>query len=354
MLIVFYLGYSPNFNNENYKSVDVSKNIGGSEYAALFLSNELIKCGHEVHIFSFGITEENERYHHASKLSNFCMSREIDVLIISRYINAFLHCQIRAKKIYVWVHDVIVHDAYNGTRLSQNSAIILHNLKDCIDGIAAQGTWHQNVLSELYPFMKEKIFQAPNGVDEEILAIAKNIEVYKKKSNTFIWASHHSRGLVKMMELWSHVLNELPDAKLYIYGEFTDDTKIQLQAFSELHHSSVFVCGKVPHAQLFQAMVEIEFWVYPTDFPETFCMVALEAQLAGCKCVCSKVAGLVDTVGEYGILLDNSNSTPEMWVSSILEMKTRPQEYLDQMQTRATMQSWTNRAKMWNCILKQN
>ena len=346
MLIVFYLGYSPNFNNENFKNQDVAKNIGGSEYAALYLSNEMAKLGHEVHVFGFGITEENSRYHHASKLSDFCMTREIDALIISRYINAFLHCQIRAKKIYVWVHDIIVHSAYNGQHLPSNAGVLLHNLLGCIDGISAQGNWHEAVLGELYPFAREKIFKAPNGIDSEIFDMALTSS-RKKIPNTFVWAAHHSRGLVKMMELWSAILAEIPDAKLFIYGDSTDETKIQLEAFLRKNSSSVMLKGKVPHTKLFEKMLEVDYWVYPTEFSETFCMIALEAQLAGCKCVCSKLAGLVDTVGDYGILLDNASSTPQMWVSSILEMKTRPEEFYINMRNHAAAQTWASRAEDW-------
>jgi glycosyltransferase involved in cell wall biosynthesis len=356
MLIVFYIGYSPDFNNQNYKTPQISKNLGGSEYAVIFLSKELVKLGHQVRVFGFGTSPDPNQdvggviYDHASNFGLFCLHNEVDALIISRYINAFLHCPIKAKKIYIWVHDIIVHDSYNGVRLPHSASILLHNFQNAITGLSAQGSWHANILSELYPFMTEKLFHAPNGVDDEILELSRYIK--PKVENSFIWASHHSRGLVKMLSLWKYILASLPNATLNIYGESTDETSIQLREFCE-NYPSVKYFGKISHAELFNKMMETEYWVYPTDFPETFCMLALEAQLAGCKCISSNSGAIPETLGDRGIILDNASATVQDWISAILEMKTRPQQFFINNIDYASTQTWESRAKMWSEKISQ-
>lgn len=349
MLIVIYTGYSPQFNNDNYKHSEISKNIGGSEYAVIYLSREMAKLGHEVYVVNSHVLAVDEyickdgvKYCSFNRFNIICLKRNIDLLIISRYINAFIHCFIRAKKIYLWLHDVIIHDAYNGQRLPNQASNFLSNIS-VIDGISAQTDWHINTLKSIYPEQfHSKLFLAPNGVDQEIIDLVPgDFSSTSKVKDTFVYASHHSRGLEPLMKIWPFILKVKPTAKLFVFGEKIPTTDELTSPFS----NSVTVYGKTAHSTLFNKMLETEFWIYPTSFPETFCMLALEAQLAGCKCICSDSGALRNTIGKYGVVM-RADSTIEQWVDVILNA-CWSEEFLEEQIKYAHSQTWAERAKMW-------
>jgi glycosyltransferase involved in cell wall biosynthesis len=360
MLIAIYTGYSPKFNNDNYSDPEISKHIGGSEYAVIYLSREFAKRGHEVYVANPHIAvdeylcRDGVKYCSFDRFNKISLSRTIDMLIISRYINAFIHCFIRAKKVYLWLHDVIIHDAYNGHRLPNCAGNLASNLS-VLNGISGQNEWHINTLKHIYaerPELHDKFFAAPNGVDQELIeylayvrsnsqAQATSLVNTSKIKDTFIYASHHSRGLDGLMKIWPFILSVKPNAKLFIYGERVPET----QALTSPYETSVTVYEKTPHLELFKKMMETEFWIYPTNFPETFCMVALEAQLAGCKCICSDSGALKNTIGKYGVIM-RQESTVNEWIDVIMNA-VWSDEFLEEQVEYASKQTWSERAELW-------
>jgi hypothetical protein len=62
--------------------------------------------------------------------------------------------------------------------------------------------------------------------------------------------------------------------------------------------------GRVSQPELHAAMGRARVWSYPTAFPETSCIGAMEARAAGLALVTSDVAALSETVGsDHGILI---------------------------------------------------
>ncbi len=52
-------------------------------------------------------------------------------------------------------------------------------------------------------------------------------------------------------------------------------------------------------------------WLYPTSFPETFCITAAEAGFARCPIVTTACFGLETTVGYGGVLLRSDPDSPK-------------------------------------------
>jgi glycosyltransferase involved in cell wall biosynthesis len=92
-----------------------------------------------------------------------------------------------------------------------------------------------------------------------------------------------------------------------------------------------------------------DIWFYPTDFEETYCITALEAQLSECICVCSDLAGLKDTVGDRGVLFDNSKSDDYILqkLFTIMDDTNKKQELIQSGYLWAIEQSHENIVKKW-------
>src|SRR6185369_7057219 len=58
----------------------------------------------------------------------------------------------------------------------------------------------------------------------------------------------------------------------------------------------VVMHGRVNQRELAEAMLGAGVWFYPTWFSETSCITAMEAQAAGLRCVCPRIAALAETV----------------------------------------------------------
>ena len=50
-----------------------------------------------------------------------------------------------------------------------------------------------------------------------------------------------------------------------------------------------------------------EYWLYTSTFPETSCITAMEMLMSGVICLYYPLAGLVDTIGSYGIQVESGN-----------------------------------------------
>jgi GR25 family glycosyltransferase involved in LPS biosynthesis len=73
----------------------------------------------------------------------------------------------------------------------------------------------------------------------------------------------------------------------------------------ENHKDFIFLKGFQPNDIVLQEFFSAGIWLYPTFFHETYCVSAVEAQLAGCLCIVSSVGSLPEIVGnERGFVLN--------------------------------------------------
>jgi len=68
--------------------------------------------------------------------------------------------------------------------------------------------------------------------------------------------------------------------------------------------------GRVGQRELAKAFLASSLWLYPTNFHETSCITAMEAQAAGVFAITSKLAALPETL-RMGHLIDPPNTTAE-------------------------------------------
>ena len=153
--------------------------------------------------------------------------------------------------------------------------------------------------------------------------------------------------------MWPSVLENLPDAELVIssYNNFPkseEDNKI-LEIITKT--PSIKHMGKLNRTELYNLMATAEYWLYTSYFQETSCITSLELLASEVICLYYPVAGLVNTVGDYGIPISQGNELDALLSLSIKkknELKKKGKEY-------ALSCSWENRAVEWSKIffLKQ-
>jgi Xaa-Pro aminopeptidase len=258
-----------------------------------------------------------------------------------------LYRNFSAYQTFIWAHDITLY-AY-GTDLSVES--ILSKWSSKITGCVCQTEWHKNLFLSSFPQLKNKINIINNGINSNMFNSTNNIKA-KKITNRFIYTSCSERGLYKLTQLWSNILEHLPDAELVIssYNNFPksdEDNKIQeiINKTPSIKHM-----GKLNRNELYNLMTSAEYWLYPSYFQETSCITSLELLASEVICLYYPVAGLVNTVGNYGLQISEGNEL-EMLLSLSnkrkIDLKKKGKEY-------ALSCSWQNRATEWSELLKLN
>ena len=129
------------------------------------------------------------------------------------------------------------------------------------------------------------------------------------------YSSSADRGLDNLAYLLPFILQDCPDVKLHVYYgmsgwiaaaksrgneqelENIENLMKQLESFGD----RVVLHGRINQAELAKEWKKAWCWFYPTGFTETYCLTAVEAQLSATPILCSNVAALQTTVGEFGI-----------------------------------------------------
>ena len=342
--ILIYTGFSDVEWNYSYM---LNNALGGSEKAVAYISKCFPK---DYNVFISGQvkneTIDNIQYIHQNQLTNLIDSTPFHTVIVSRYIGFYeMYQTCSFYQSFIWAHDTLLLP-YGSTL---NEKQILKKWNNYINGCVCLTEWHKTLFSDKYPELKSKISLINNGIDLDSFYI---LDTNKKTKNKFIYTSRPDRGLNVLLKLWSQIIEKIPDAILTIsnYGTFPSNPeevamKTVIDATPSIHY-----LGKLNVEQLYLEMSTAEFWLYPTNWPETSCITALEMLMSKVICLYYPIAGLVDTVGNYGIQI-KPGSEIETIVSLTIEqnqiLRQKGREYAETC-------SWENRFTKWLSVLRLN
>ena len=344
--ILFFTGFSDLPWNYTYSMTNA---LGGSESAVIYLSKNFPN-DYEIYVAGQVAEEkiENVTYLNLDSLKKIINTTAFHTVIVSRYIGFYeMFPTTSFYQSFIWGHDVHLH--WYGTNLSVDNILTKWSKK--ITGCVCQTEWHKSFFLSIYPELKDKINIINNGIDTKMFKSVVNSD-NKKITNRFIYTSCSERGLSRLLELWQQITDNLPDAELYIssYNKFpgnNEEIKLQniINGFSNIKH-----VGKLNKTELYNLMSTAEYWLYPTNFNETSCITSMEMLMSEVICIYYPVAGLVNTLGDYGLQVSRGNELDSILNLSLkqkIEIRKRGKEY-------ALSCSWENRAKQWISMININ
>jgi beta-1,4-mannosyl-glycoprotein beta-1,4-N-acetylglucosaminyltransferase len=337
--ILIYTGFSDIDWNYTYT---LNNALGGSEKAVAYLSKCFPK---EYTIYISGHvkneTIDNIHYIPLDELTNLINRIPFHTLIVSRYISfyeMFPTCSFYQS--YIWAHDVLLLPY--GSNLNDNQ--ILKKWDNYINGCICLTEWHRNLFSEKYPILKDKITIINNGIDIDSFKVNTN----NKIKNRFIYTSRPDRGLNNLLNLWPQILEKIPDATLTIssYGFFpSNPQENELKNIIDQNSDTIHYLGKLKTEKLYEEMSKAEFWLYPTHWPETSCITALEMLMSEVICLYYPVAGLTNTMDKYGIQVSSNEEIEtivKMTESLKNELRENGKKYALSCSWEARFMSWDN------------
>jgi glycosyltransferase involved in cell wall biosynthesis len=339
--IFIFAGYAPSaYNGKNYQTAEGCR---GSEISLVNLAENLAKNN----TVTVGYAPIIEGHHNGvnyipwEKIQNFLFSNKIDVLIISRYLNFFVEFINTAEKTYLWLHDYHALPWLNGTTLPHTGRALLLNQWNNINGIVALSRWHANNVKDFYgltsdgPFSFKKINIIGNAINADRF---EPFDIDQKVNNRFIFTSANG-GLDEAIEVFKKYHSIESNAELHIFHS--------IEKVKEEHKNvpGVILRGIVPNDQLIQELLKAEFWIYPAEVNETYCISALEARAAGCIPLAKPMGGMSDVLKDYFIHLDDPLLLDKLGDKEILKdmiLKSRQD---------ALNETWLKRAHEWEELI---
>lgn len=335
---------------EQWGPKSLEQGIGGSEEAVIRLKAELENIGWEVHVYATPGKEVSETWHHYWE---FNPNDEFDVVVAWR-MPWFFDNQIKARKKYLWLHDVMPQSEFNPERLAN------------LDKVIVLSQYHR----DLFPNIPDdKIFLSANGITPEDFDIVRPARNPKR----LIYMSSHVRGLQLIYDMWADIKKTVPDAILDIYYGWESyvnvnkDNPERMAWKDEMERQEKLLVGVTDHGKISQSRIVREIfksgiWVYPCPFPEISCITAMKAQAGGAVPVSSDFAALKETV-KWGVKIpmqQMAEDTPvgkwnktdiERFKQALIEMLQKPalQEKIrsEMMDKARTVFSWDGVAKQW-------
>ena len=349
MLIVLYAGYSP----EPWDPFSFIKTgLGGTEQCIMSLANHLLNDKNEIYVVGNLIEGDYNSIHFLDpneKVTNFVKYRttenfkkeignkKIDWIIAASYIHYLKEFEdLNYDQSIFWVHNTDFYPWWRGKELPNQGKDLLFHPK--LTHIVCLTKWHKNKFIEQFPESKDKIQVIGNGLNlleifdekakpqyteskklesytlpEDSFAVKTkfknkktrlNLKYFEKIPNQFVYTSHAERGLSKVLEDWPSIKKKFPNATLKIstpeYGlEYFEEYFLPLLD----NLDDVEFLGTLGRKEYIELLKSSEYWYYPSNYEETFCITALEMLACMVKPVTYEAAGLKETL--HGFNLEN-------------------------------------------------
>lgn len=311
MKILFYTGYSKDkWNKQTWES----EGIGGSEYCVIKLAEYLAKEGHTVVVtgnvegcymnkvtyvdYEAVLNKGNERGANSIAFTVFDWAIGVNYI---HYMEALDGASLYYKKSLFWMHNTDFHDWYLGNKMD-NARELLGSEK--MDGIVCVSEWQREYIKKEYSssFIHNNIdpntyiHVVNNAID---LSDWDDINDEKVKDR-IIYSSATDRGLDSLLEMFPTLKNNNPNLSLHIctppYSEKWGYDVPELDGVKWL--------GALRPKQLYSEISKAEYWLYPSVYPETFCISALEMMIGGVKMLSTNTGNLDNLITPFANIID--------------------------------------------------
>lgn len=339
----------------------LEEGIGGSEEAIIRLSKHLQELGYQVVVF--GKPGSKAGLQDGVMWRNFweCnLDDQFDIFIGWRGPYLFER-EIKARKKYLWLHDVMEVGEFTPKRLAN------------LDKVIVLSKYHRSLFPNI---PDDKIMLSSNGIDPQEFENAETIsqpkDLIKRDPHKVFYGSSHVRGLAYLYEIWPEIKEAVPEATLDVYYgresydsvhkgnpermKWMDDMTIKAKQLD-----GVVDHGKVSQKDIVRHIFESGVWAYPCPFPEISCITAIKAQAGGAVPVSSNFAALDETV-QYGVKLPMAQQKEganigkgdlaflDEYKKQLIDMLKHPEKQeaiREEMMSWARTKSWANVAKEW-------
>jgi len=282
MTIKFYIGYYSHFDAGG-------DNFAGTEWALRHLSEALFDLGHSV--FITGEIVQESVLNGVIYTNNY--NTRADILIALNYTHYIdLISEDSYDYSYFWIHnvDTFFYNYYKGKEIKELESRVFNHPK--FKSVICVSKYHQKEFNLNFEHVNSII--SYNAV--------KTIEKSNKLKidDSYIYISHAERGLNEILIHWRKILYYKPMSKLYILSpKYGEDFYNKHFSHVKNTYNNVYFYGSLKKDELISFASNKKYWLYPSNYDETFCVSAVEMQMLGLIPITRLRAGLKETVFNY-------------------------------------------------------
>lgn len=303
MRFLFYPGDCTPFHGKSLEE----RPLGGTETSVIALADALAKMGHLVYVVS-PLTPLRQGFAAYIRPEDVSKIDSVDILVAIRNWR-ILFLPISCKKRFYWNQDPY--------HTPHSFGIGDLRVQSQIDALITVSDWQADTLCKASSFPRNKTWVLRNAVFLE------NFEGSEERlRKRLIYTSMPNRGLAYLAPIFSRLKLLHRELQLHIFSADSlyhadwppitpanQPHQAVLDFFKD--QKDCYVHGNILQKNLAREFMKSAIWTYPTSTEETSCISAMEAQAGGCAIVTTHLAGLIETVGEAGILIKEKPGTSE-------------------------------------------
>lgn len=269
--------------------------LGGSETAVIYTAKEFAKMGHDVRVYCNCPEEgifDGVLYKNIAPWDTHWRFIDCDIFIVSRFFDLG-RAKINSKLNILWNHDIC------SSPEGLMSAIWNYDYMYCLS------EYHKQNYLEKIPEAKDFIKLNSNGVD--FILADKAVAGTTEKKHKIMFTSRPERGLMDAIGFYEAYGDK--DLEFLVCNYKTFDTQevaqIEKECFAKLqdlgNKGFNVKMGRFTKEELYKNIAESKMVIYPTNFPEIFCISAVEAQACGTIFLTTDDFAMKETVGYDGV-----------------------------------------------------
>lgn len=350
--IAIYVGHGP-LGTWSPKNLNEG-GLGGSEEAVIRLTRELALLGWRTTVFGtpgtsagveYAINDGFVSWRHYWEINN---KDKFDVLISWRQ-PAFFDFKWKARKKYLWLHDVTEAEELTKERIKNVTKIIYVS------------KYHSERPENVH-IRNSKKLTSGNGITPS--DFSKYDGKLRRDNKRLIYMSANERGLRILLDIWPDIKHAVPSATLDAYYGWHSFDAVNRDNPERMAWKATIVSrmkelkgvtekGRVGQDDLNKEIFKSGIFAYPSFFPEVNCITAQKAQAGGAWPVTSNFAALNDVV-LFGDKIDMGkfeDADIEKYKAALIHrLKNPPTEKERQKMMKVARQKfdWQNTATQWN------
>jgi len=371
--VLLWAGYHPQkWDARNW----VENGIGGSEYSMLKLAYKLQNKGYDVTVagdvqlgWLWGVKWVNEDAlknnrgpRGLNEAHNVRVKDHYDIVIGNNYISFIKHLEavdISFNKAYFWMHNEDYYPWYKGSELHEYKSYFKHPKLKAIIGVSK---FHANILKEnaskLFNYTPQEantyIRSIDNAIDLDDYTEWKNepieIDTDNKVKGRIIWSSSPDRGLGMILRNWKDWKAKRPDLSLVVCSPpYSVDwlDKATLDGLKDVEWKA-----NLCPLDLKREIAKAEYWIYCSDYVETYCISALEMMMGKVKIMTTGTGNIMNLIGS-GDRGEICTMDPDSVINDLLNdinkplYNTRQTNKVNKALRWAKNENWDNRVNEW-------
>jgi glycosyltransferase involved in cell wall biosynthesis len=273
------------------------RGLGGSESAFVAVARELARLGHEVRAYCHCDGEgvfDGVVYRDLARIGELAHDG-CELFLCSRFFTA-LGLPMQAQARFLWLHDLVE------TPLIP----MLQEQVGRIDAAYALSRYHHAQVAGAVPSLTERLQVTHNGVDRELVAAA---TAGVSKRHQIMFTSRPERGLGRALDIFERLDDRALELVVCTYYPFaaTSEQIRSMDTNGWARIAALVARGyrirsvSFDKRALYRELAASKAVLYPTDFPESSCISALEAQACGTVFVTTDDFALRETVAYPGL-----------------------------------------------------